>query len=363
MPDLLPVFGLALVIICVCAGCFAIAARGSRLGSWIGPWWVSLVGTIGTSTCYLLIALTLDDWWMFSLANGFMMLTITSYWSGARAYNGHPPLLWISIVAAVPLVASPLIWADEPPIWAGAPLRFGLLAVFSVLIAIEMLSLPLRRDRMSYLVAATVIAHGLYVSARLVVFLLEGPTSGIFERHFNTIATTLLNVGFVAVITVATIGILIARSHEDALGERVARVDLVPRSAFLRGANERANGERGALLVVAGVESFATLASALGRVRGDEVRKFLTAAVIDTLPAGSVVTTLRGDLVAAHAMLPRGTATSSIESTVTDLFRASAEEVGVPHAAAVCVARVVTGADVRPALDDATAAVRDRVRT
>lgn len=357
------VSGIALIVVCACAGAFVVQLQRSAGSPSHGLWWAAFTAAALTAIAHAAMIVLGQQWWIVALANGLMASTVGLYWSGARAFNGRPAMLQITVPLALSVFIVSALPSPDGVEWAGAPLKFAVLVVFSVLIAVEALRRPLRRARASFIIAAALIVQAVYSTTRLVVFLAAGPQSEIFTENFSTFATTLLNMALVLVVTGCTITIKIGYTHDAMLGSRVERSSIVPPRQLVRVAERRGPDEIG-LVVVATIESHQLFLSAYGRPRIDEVQQLLVAALIDTLPAGCLVSERRSGEVVAASARPNGSSTASIEDTVSRLFRASIEESGIPLLTAIVAAEAVADRSGGPAagnVSDAITRARRRV--
>ncbi|NYD67320.1 hypothetical protein [Agromyces atrinae] len=351
--DVMLVSGIALIVVCACAGAFVVQVRRTTRSPSRGLWWAAFSAAAFASIASALMIFLGHEWWIVAASNGFMAAAVGLYWSGARAFNGRPAMLEITVPLSLAVFIVSALPSPSGVEWAGAPLRFGTIVVFSVLVAVEALRRPLRRVRASFIVAAALLVQAVYSAARLVVFLVAGPESDVFTSIFSTFATTVLNVALVLVVTGCTIAIKIGYTHDAMLGSRVERTSIVPMRQLVRLAERRGPDAIG-LVVVASIESHRLLVSAYGRPRIDEVQQHLVAALIDTLPTGCLVSERRSGEVVAASARPHGTSTASIEDTVARLFAASAAENGIPVLAAAVAAEPVVDA---PSRDTSTGGV------
>lgn len=178
-------------------------------------WAVSFMAGILASFAYATWVVVPGAWWAVAVGNAAIVLSPALLWSGARAYNGRPHLVWIGVVGSAAAAAAVLGAGPRGGDWAGAAVMFTLIATFGVLGAIESLRAPMRENWTARGLTVIFVVVALFYAARTAVFLVRGPEDPFFATFLGTEASAFVIVSLV-IVTLASLLIL--------QGERVPRM-------------------------------------------------------------------------------------------------------------------------------------------
>jgi len=136
---------------------------------------------------------------MFVLVPGFV-------WLGSRQFSDRAlrtPAVVVA-VGAVATFAAALIDAAQPDGWGGWPVMAASLVVLFIAAAVEALRAPLRLIRSSWAFAAVLLAAALFYAVRLMVFVIAGPESAVFQQWFGPTAANIVTVVLTMVAVIVT---------------------------------------------------------------------------------------------------------------------------------------------------------------
>lgn len=168
-------------------------------------WAVSYMAGMLTAISYAIWILLPGGWWAVAVGNGSMVFTAGLLWSGARAYNGRGPLVWVVLAAAAVSGAAVLLAGPDAGAWAGASVLFLGIAAFSALGAVESLRSPMRASWAARGLTVAFVVVALYYVLRLGVFLAAGPGSGEFRTLFSSEAAAFVMMSLIIVTTVCLV--------------------------------------------------------------------------------------------------------------------------------------------------------------
>ncbi len=274
-------------------------------------WALVFVSALLCSVAYFVSGQGDGVWWAVAAGNATMTFTVGAIWMGSRAFNRRRTyVLAVVLLSSVVGVASALP-SSGGTTWAGAAEKMAALALFSVLTVIECLRTPLRSYPGAWVLAATLAAQGVFVTARSALYLTQGADGAIYETFFSTRATTLINILLVITGGASIIAVRLQAARREltrysADGHRRRVED--PRT-FERLATEglARRPEAVLVLVLGTVDLIATLRGAFGVAHAKDVTRSLTQAMIDRIPDDALLGRLPHDRFAALLFSHPGT--------------------------------------------------------
>ncbi|MBN9214490.1 MAG: diguanylate cyclase [Microbacterium sp. SCN 70-200] len=229
---------------------------------------------------------------MFVLVPGFV-------WLGSRQFSDRAlrtPAVVVA-VGAVATFAAALIDAAQPDGWGGWPVMAASLVVLFIAAAVEALRAPLRLIRSSWAFAAVLLAAALFYAVRLMVFVIAGPESAVFQQWFGPTAANIVTVVLTMVAVIVTSVLRANRTSRQRYawltrGGVAADGILLARTFAGAGADivERASWRsEGIALVVIDIDGIARIRGAFGPEAADDVNSAYRLAVRRYAPASSIV--------------------------------------------------------------------------
>jgi hypothetical protein len=188
-----------------CALLFVVDSRQSLSGRYINLWLTASMLAVLCTASYLAATALGNPPLAVALGNGAMVGAVGFVWLGCQAFNGRRVRFWQ--VISVTLIATILTFLPDPhaPNWAGVIPKLLGLSLFATLTAIESRKGLFGSFRVSWAMTIVQALHASYSAARAVIFGLDGPDGGVFERYFNTEITTVINLVFVVVTTLVLV--------------------------------------------------------------------------------------------------------------------------------------------------------------
>lgn len=180
-------------------------------------WSISFVSVIATVLAYVAQAIGLDTAWVSALASATTVFALWAFWSGARAYSGQQSLLWVA--GTIGVVVFLTVFAGRGDSWAAWVTQFGALVIGGTLLAVEILTGPIRRAHPGRVLAVLAALSTLYHCVRLALLLFYGAHSPEFTSYAGTNTTTIV---LATVIVGAAFCMVSLRAGDIGRGERLA---------------------------------------------------------------------------------------------------------------------------------------------
>lgn len=180
-------------------------------------WSVSYMAGMFTSFSYVVSELSADAWWAIAAGNAGYVLSMAALWSGARLFNGKTSLLWVSLIGAAATAVAALAAGPTGGSWAGAPVTFLGISVFTGLAAAETLVGGMRENPSTRGFTVVLAIASTFFAARFVAILVEGRDGELFTTLFGTVASSLL---LIALLIVATVVLSVLRAERAAPASR-----------------------------------------------------------------------------------------------------------------------------------------------
>jgi len=205
------------LVVFVCGATFIVNTFMRKDDSSGRVWSVSYMAGMFTSFSYVVSALSTDAWWAIAAGNAGYVLSMAALWSGARLFNGKSSLLWISLIGTAATAVAALAWGPTGGPWAGAPVTFLCISVFTALAATETLVGSMRENPSSRGFTVVLGIASVFFAARFVAILVEGSDGTLFTTVFGTVAASLL---LIALLIVATVSLSVLRAERAAPASR-----------------------------------------------------------------------------------------------------------------------------------------------
>jgi diguanylate cyclase (GGDEF)-like protein len=216
-----------------------------------------------------------DGWWVVAVGNSAFVLSLALMWCGARAYNGRGAALPIAFALAVVTAAAVLVRGPDGGSWAGVIEMFLALLAASTLAAVEC-----GRGRMRGVLSARVLVFvfacfAAFYVIRLVMALIVGPYSEIFDAVVGTRTSTLIDIALVVVAATSMSVLQSGRElREGEVGSSGFRIPgVLGPTLFAELASDWLQRSRLArdplVLVLFEVDNLAHIHTAFGRSMGD----------------------------------------------------------------------------------------------
>jgi len=263
-------------------------------------WAVSFMGGMLTSISYAVWILVPGAWWAVAVGNGAMVLTAGLLWCGARAFNARSDLLWVPLVVATGAGVAVLAEGPDGGDWAGAPLLFLALAVFSGLGAAESLRRPMRSHWAARGLTVSFIVVALFYAFRTAAYFALGTEAPLFRTFFGSEAAAFV---MMTLIIVMTVSLVIIRSDRvgdtgGTGGSHWSEGEVLAPTALRRVVEdqlERANFHDEQLIFLrVGLDEVESIYTAFGRSAGAALAGRFTAAVRRYAPPTAAIGTFDG---------------------------------------------------------------------
>lgn len=205
------------LVVFVCGATFIVNTFMRKDDSSGRVWSVSYMAGMFTSFSYVVSALSNDAWWAIAAGNAGYVLSMAALWSGARLFNGKSSLLWVSLIATTATAVAALAGGPAGGPWAGAPVTFIGISVFTGLAAAETLVGSMRENPSTRGFTVVLGIASAFFAARFIAILVEGPGGQLFTTFFGTVAASLL---LIALLIVATVVLSVLRAERAAPASR-----------------------------------------------------------------------------------------------------------------------------------------------
>lgn len=253
----------------------------------------------GFITTYSYVAFYFDPtaWWANGIGNGLFTASLGLLWAGFRVHNGRPVRGWFVVLASLITAGSTLVYGPSATSWTAAPVLFGSVALFAVLICMECLRTMRPHRLLLYFMAFDFAIVAVFYLARIVVIMTIGPEHPVFVDYFSSGPASVLTI---LLTIVWTTGISVLRAEDDAMSatnlesadhadgpldagtfEKLA-VDMLKRGDYL---------QQGFGLIEVRMDKLAELNTAFGRPFGDEALKRFADVLRATVPAAAAIGT------------------------------------------------------------------------
>jgi GGDEF domain-containing protein len=287
-------------IVCNVAGAAFIVETLLRRDEGVGRMWsLAFLCGMATTVAYMMWAAGSGGYLAVAVGNGLFVSTTGCLWLGSRRFNERPLAAAGLLVVAVGIIVAAAAAFEGPDggDWAGwLPMGIALV-VFGALAAAETFRSPMGRIHTSWALAGVFCVEAVFYAARVLVFVVAGPDSEIFNAYFSTNVTSMLTVALTIVAVVVTSVLRASRSdlRANAWMTRtgVASDGIVMAPTFqsaLRDVTERSSW-RGELVGVIAVriEDLQQISTAFGADVANEVEVAWRAGVRRYAPANSFV--------------------------------------------------------------------------
>ncbi|MBD8516392.1 hypothetical protein [Plantibacter sp. CFBP 8804] len=188
-----------------CALLFVVDSRRSLSGRYINLWLTASMLAVLCTASYLAATGLGHPSLVVALGNGAMVGAVGFVWLGCQAFNGRRIRFWLVVTVVLIVMILTFLPESRGPNWAGVVPKLLSLSLFAVLTAVESRRGLFGSFRVSWAMTIVHALHASYSGARAVVFGLQGPRGGVFERYFNTEITTVINLVFVVVTTLVLV--------------------------------------------------------------------------------------------------------------------------------------------------------------
>lgn len=231
-------------------------------------WSISFVSVIATVLAYVAEAVGLDAAWVSALASATTVLALWGFWSGARAYSGKRSLLWVAGLAGLVVFLAVLVGQGDS--WIAWLVHMGGFVIGGTLLAVEILTGPIRRAHPGRVLAVLAGLAALYHCVRLALLLFYGVGSPEFAAYAGTNTTTIV---LATIIVGASFCMVSLRAGDVGRGERLAlnfdpltgaRTPATFRRRAVKVLAEAEQADRQACLVVVRPESIEAISIAFG---------------------------------------------------------------------------------------------------
>ncbi|MEW1833410.1 diguanylate cyclase [Microbacterium sp. NPDC079995] len=332
--DLFSVTVMTAIVALTAAGIFVVETLRRRDTGAGRLWAVGYLCGTATTFAYISWASGIGGAVAIAIGNASFALTPAFIWLGNRRFNDRP-ITWPAVIVGVLTVASFLaavIRVPEDGSWGGWSVMVVTIIGLFAAGGVEALRRPMGRVGNAQLFAFVLLAAAVYYSARLVVFLADGPEGDFFTTWFGSVSA---NIATVVLTMVAVVVTSILRSTKSAtrrfewLSENGVAADGVMLAGTyrdaLRDVAERASWRQDLLsVVVVGIDGMDEMAAAFGSDAADELAAQWRRAVRRHAPASAFVgedgdSTLSVCVVSSTAAEARRQAAAIYRGCIDDL--------------------------------------------
>lgn len=270
-------------------------SRHGRLGSvdrcWVITFMVAILATLSYATAGLAPAFWLGE----GVGDAGLVLTLGSLWSGARAFDGRPPRLWVPGAVAVVLIAIVAAAGPGAGPWSAVWVYLPALIVFASLSGWTILRGGLRSYPGATSVAMVCLVAAAFHAVRLVVALAFGVDALELTGFLGDEASTVLHM---ILLVVGAFGVMTIRSG-DAVPSLVATFTFDPylgtrtaesfreRASEILAARTRPGGE--IALVLVEVVDLDAVGAAYGAQTVERVLERVARTTSEVAPQGGIV--------------------------------------------------------------------------
>ncbi|MGK9148696.1 diguanylate cyclase [Plantibacter flavus] len=205
------------LVIFVCGATFIVNTFMRKDDASGRVWSVSYMAGMFTSFSYVVSTLSADAWWATAAGNAGYVLSMAALWSGSRLFNGKSGLLWVALIGSAATAVAALSAGPDGGPWAGAPVTFVGISVFTGLAAAETLRGGMRENPSTRGFTVVLSIASAFFAARFVTILVEGTDGALFTTLFGTVASSLL---LIALLIIATVALSILRAERAAPASR-----------------------------------------------------------------------------------------------------------------------------------------------
>lgn len=306
-------FATALVV--VVSGVFFIAETLLRRDDGAGRVWsLGFLGAMLTTLLYMVWAYDPQAMWSVVIGNATFVSGTGCMWLGCRYFNARRMSATSLVVAGAAVGASAAVVLAGPDAgsWAGALWMFLALMVFAGLGAAEALRGEMGRYRTARALAVVLGLQSLFYVGRVVVVLIAGFDSDVFNTYFGVAAASILTVILTIVAVVVTSVLRADRAAErgpllTASVSLLGTGGILPRASFLRVLDQAlgrasARGEQIAVVAVR-IDDLPQIATAFGDEIAHSVAQACRDGIARLMPALSLIGEdgATGMLTAFHA--------------------------------------------------------------
>ncbi|MGO1317811.1 MAG: GGDEF domain-containing protein [Cellulomonadaceae bacterium] len=239
-------------------------------------------------------------WWAHPFGDALLVFAMGALWSGVRAYSGLPARLWLPLLTAAATAATGLVAGSAAGSWGSVWAYVPGVILWTALATRLIIVGPLRtRPGGTTLAAATAVWCAFYV-ARLVIVILAGAGSAVFDRYVGSGISSVVNL---VLIVTGAFAIITMRSGE-ALTEIVKTFRFDPYLGTRTPENFRERGQalldrhRGedpsAALVLVEMRELPAITDAYGRPAGERAIALVARCLHHDAPRESMVGSVDG---------------------------------------------------------------------
>jgi diguanylate cyclase (GGDEF)-like protein len=274
IPSLLLIAGFVIIL---CGVSFILNTAMRRNDASGRLWSISFIAGMLTALSFSVWSIAPHLWWVLAIGNTAYISSVGAIWSGSRAFNGRPSLIWIPLSGSVAVFVLTCLEGPDAGIWTGSTALFAGIAIFAGLGGAETMRSRMRRNLNARILSFCLWIVAAYYVLRAAIFVTMGPESVIFQSYFSTQVTTIITILLVLLGTISMSILQAERSGARALGDVTVGVhsvvgvlsaasfmqqwaDWVERSSF--------HGERLAMIAM-DVDNLPQMNTAFGRSFGD----------------------------------------------------------------------------------------------
>ncbi|MCM3661619.1 hypothetical protein M3148_11550 [Georgenia satyanarayanai] len=211
MLDATTLYVVSIVVVTIVATTFVVevASRGRSPVDLL--WTLALSSAATTAVFYVAATASGTLWWFVALGNASSVVTTLAMWNGIRADGGRRPLLGVTLGAAAVTALATLLAGPDAGEWGGGWAVLLGTAAGGLLGGVEALRRRWMQHRLGVVLGGVLLLVGVYYSARLAVYLAQGPDSPTFTRALGTSTTLLV---LIVLITTAGYCMVVIRTDE-----------------------------------------------------------------------------------------------------------------------------------------------------